>query len=366
MLAAAWFTAAQRPEAQERVILEYADTLRSRGEERELIGSVRVRRGETRIQANRALHSPEQGLLRLTGSVRLDEPTRRVRSQTMRYDEASGDFVASGAVDVHLGDSLRIRCATAHYREVTRLLELDGDVIIDIYSDSSRITGGWGRFNLGDSSGTIEGSPVYRLPELGTADPETLVIESQRLQFSRRDRSALFTGEVRLNRQDLLAVADTLYHEPDSNRTQLGGAPLVWRGEDELSGNAIALAYRGRQVSKMEVTGNAVALSLAREGDDRRNRLSGRSLVMEMIDDSTRFPQVAGNAVGRYFVWDENESYQGLNLATGDTISILVVAERSRRIEIVGRANGSFYPAGMEPMEALETPLKRKTAATGE
>lgn len=350
-------------QTDERITLEYADTLRSRGNVRELIGNVKVNRGDRRITADRALYDTDAGVIRLTGKVKLTEPSRRVRADRMRYDENSGNFEAQGAVDVAVGDSLRIRCYTAYYTDKTSILELENNLIIDMFSDSSQITGGWGLFNLKDSSGVIEGSPVYRLLIKDDVKRDTLIIKSRKLEFSRRDNSALFTDDVELSRRDLLALADTLYHQPDSNRTQMRGAPLLWRGEDELSGKQIDILYKGQAVRNLTITGDAIALSPARAGDYRKNRLRGRKLVFDVIDDSSHAVHCEGDAVGRYFVWDEKDVYQGVNLAAADVIDIAITGKKTTLIDIVGKANGAFYPPGFEPPDVIEPAPKRATAA---
>ncbi len=344
-------------QAQEKIVLEYADTLRSKGSIRELIGNVKVNRGDEHIIADRAIYDAEAKIISLYGRVNLSEPSRRVSAEQMRYDENTGNFDARGSVDVWIGDSLRIRCNTAHYVDEISKLKLDGNLFIEMFNDSSQITGRWGQFDLKDSSGVIEGSPVYSLLIKDGDKRDTLVIKSDRLEFSQRDRSALFIGNVELTRLDILALADTLYHQPDSNRTQLTGAPILWRGDDELSGKQIYIVYKGQNIKTLIVSGDAVVLSPSKENDKRKNKLAGRKISFEVIDDSTRYIKVEGDAVGRYFVWDDKNVYQGVNLATADVIEIMILGKRTKMIEINGKANGAFYPPGFEPAEVFETTI---------
>jgi len=337
----------------ERIILQNADTLRSRSGIRELIGHVRIKRGETIITSDRALYDPAAGKVILTGSVTLWEPARTIEARRVSYDEQSGDFEASGEVDMTIGDSLRIRCKLARYTELDRTVDLYDEVIIDNLSDNARITGRHGYWTREDEVGVIDQDPIYRLPDTEGDPPDTLTIVSKRLTFYRNSRSALFTGRVRLTRGDLKATADTLHHQPDSSLTVLSGGPVIYQRSDELSGRRIRIYYQGREVDRIFVNGDAVVDAQAKPGDSRRDHLVGERLIITTIDDSTRRVRVEGDARGLYHVWDEDDRYSGVNLSAADVIELLIVADQTESIALEGHTSGTFYPPGMEP-EGIE------------
>ncbi|MFC2150217.1 hypothetical protein ACFLQV_01810, partial [Calditrichota bacterium] len=59
--------------------------------------------------------------------------------------------------------------------------------------------------------------------------------------------------------------------------------------------------------------------------------------------------EVEGDAQAQYHFWDDKDNYQGVNLVVADKIVINVVADRTDEIKLSGRANGTFYPEGMQP-----------------
>ncbi len=339
-------------EEPQKINLEHADTLRSRQGVRELIGHVRIRRGSTVIRSDKALHHPVNGMVTFTGNVRMTEPDRTINAELIRYNEVSGDFEASQSVVMMIGDSLKVRCQVARYNDEKQTVDLFNDVIIDDLSDMARITGNHGKWNRTDDVAVIDQDPVYMLPGKNENSKDTLVIVSELLTFYRESRSALFTGNVYLFQAEMNSQSDSLFHQPDSNRTSLTGNPVIRRGEDEVSGRNIQLIYQMDELKTLIVNGNAVALTETVEGDERRNYLSGNSLTMELINDSTRSINVDGAAQGQYYIWDEDDVYQGVNLVAADVIDILVVAKKTEKISLHGRANGTFYPPGMEPVNA--------------
>ncbi len=333
----------------DKIVLEHADTLRSRNNVRELVGHVKVTRAGTTIRAEQAIYAPDLGMVTLTGSVYLTDPERTMRAESVEYDERSGNFDAQGSVDINARDSIRIRCKSAHFTDFNRTAELFDDVIIDIFRDTSRITGDYGQFRTNDSSGWVEGNAKYVRPERGDDGNDTLLITSDRLSFSRKDNSATFNGDVKLTRGDILAVSDSLFYMPDSNQTRLKGAPLIWRGADELTGDLIDLKYDKRELRVIEVLGNGVALSPAYEGDKRRNRLAGRKLTLEVLDDSSRVVLAKGDAEGWYYVFDSKNGYQGVNIAGAELIQLDILGKKTTKILLEGQTSGAFYPPGQEP-----------------
>ncbi|MFH0765241.1 MAG: LptA/OstA family protein, partial [Calditrichota bacterium] len=222
-----------------KIILDHADTLRSQGDVRHLIGNVRIRQGTTKIQAERAYHNSRTGLVDFMGSVVLEEPGRKITAAQMSYYEPTGNFEAFGNVDFLQSDSVRIRAQTARYYEDLNRLDLFDQVIINNLSDGASIMGRRARWERGQDLAVVEGDPVYRLPDREADPPDTLVIKSQQVTYYKKTRAALFAGDVDLTRRDLISVSDTLFYQPDCNRTILNGAPVIWHDRDELSGRYI-------------------------------------------------------------------------------------------------------------------------------
>lgn len=343
----------------DKIVLEHADTLRSRGPVRELIGSVKVTRSGTTIRSERALYAPDAGRITLTGSVYLTDPDRSMRAHQVIYDEKSGDFNAEGNVDMTVRDSVRIQCRSARYTDINKTAELFDDVIIDIYGDTSRITGEYGQFRTNDSSGWVENSARYIRTDRGESGIDTLKITSDRLSFSRKDNSATFTGDVKLTRGDILAVSDSLFYEPNVNTTRLIGAPLIWRGSDQLTGDNVRLMYENKELRSIEVVGDGVALSPASDSDKRRNRLAGEKLNLTIINDSSRIVVASGDAEGWYFVYDSKKGYQGVNIAGAEMIQLDITGKKTTNIILEGQTSGAFYPPGQEPPMVVEPEAKK-------
>lgn len=338
-------------DSESRIILEHADTLRSRGTARELVGHVRIRRGDAVITADRAVHYPGAGLVNLSGEVRLVEPGRTIRSRTLDYRETSGDFDAAGEVVMTSGDSIRITCPLAQFHNAEGRLELLGGVqVLDLRS-GARVTGRTGRYMRDRRTAEVEGDPVYTAPDTSTSPPETLVVTSRRLVYHQPTGAATFTGQVKFHQGRLRGQADTLRYLPDSSLTVLSGNPYVWSDSDEMTGATMRFQRRQGRLERLEVEGEVRVFSAAKEDPLRRNTLIGKHLAVTAPDDTLRRVRVDGDARAYYHIWDEDGAYQGVNLAAADRIRLQLVGDRVREIVLDGRANGRFYPPHLVPAE---------------
>lgn len=338
-----------KEKGEEKIILEYADTLRTRDQVRELIGNVKVKRGDARLTADRALYDAGLGVIWLRGSVHYREINRQVRAQSLRYFERTGNFDAGGEIEIVVGDSLLIKCQEVHYNDSTGWLEMERDLNLFFFRDNSTISGEWGQFHIPDSTGVIGGEPVYRLPPQDGKD--TLIIRSHKLFFSQPENWAKFQGEVRLEKGLLYTISDTLFYQPDSHRVTLIGAPVVWYKKDRLMGKEIVIHTQNGALEWMEVREKGVIISPVEKDTTQVHRLSGEQLHFKVVNDSTRLLIAVGSALGQYYVWDEAKGYQGLNISRADSIAIRIVKDRAEEILISGKASGEFYPPGLEPSE---------------
>jgi len=349
----------------QKIILEHADTLRSRGDERELIGNVLAHRSSQTMSANHGVYNSSSGIITLMGDVELSDPEQSLKASYISYNENNGNYEAIGGVDYQRPDSVRIRCESAQFTEAWQRLDLYRNVVVENLNDGTRITGGYGNWNEETSIAYVESKPVYRRPQPKTNPPDTLTIWSGRLKYDRPQNNALFTRDVNLLIGEVEAVADTLFHEPDSNRTTLNGSPIIWRKADQLSGKQIILTFEKNELKTVWITGDALMLSEAHAGDDRTNRLNGREALITIVNDSSRHVHAEGDALAEYHVWDEKDVYQGVNLSAGDVIELMFQGKKAQQITLMGSVNGSFYPPRFAPPLEPRKPREDKRRRNG-
>jgi len=348
-----------KKKSNSKIILDHADVMRSNGNVKNLIGHVRIRHGIKVITADRARYDSQTGIIELNGKVELFEPDQRMIANKITYFENTGNYEAVGNTDFTRPDSIRIRCNIAKYYEIDDMLDMNINVIIDNLSDGATITGNRGKWYNQRETAVITGKPVYTLPFSNNDDEDTLVINSREITLYNARNSALFSGDVTLQLGELIAVSDSLMHQPDSSLTILSGAPVIWRETDKLSGEIVYLYFEDKELNRIVVQGEGVILSEAHLDQDIYNRLSGDNLDISIINDSTRFVQANGDARGEYHIWDEKDVYQGENVSTANTIDILLQGNKARSIDLLGSTSGTFYPPKFVPVDNRKIEFER-------
>lgn len=333
----------------EKIILDHADTLRTKGFVRHMLGNVQLHKENQTLNADRVLYDVNYGMVNLSGHVVITEPDQVLTSRRITYYEQSGDYESAGNVEFLKADSVKINCNFANFSSMDSLLRLFGDVRIENLRNGAIIKGDNGIWNDQEKKAFITGNPAYLLPDDDSTSTDTLVIKSLTIEYFHRDNSALFIGDVDLQKGDLLAISDSLFHQPDSGQTSLTGAPVIWQSIDQLSGQSIYLFINDGALDSIEVINEAIILTEAHEESDLLNRLAGDYLKITMLDDSSRIVHVEGDSQGEYYIWDEQKVYQGVNLSAADIIEIEIINEEVSKISLIGKTSGAFYPPGMEP-----------------
>ncbi|MBC8466027.1 hypothetical protein H8D57_03280, partial [bacterium] len=213
----------------EKIILDHADTLRTKGFVRHMLGNVQLHKENQTLNADRVLYDVNYGMVNLSGHVVITEPDQVLTSRRITYYEQSGDYESAGNVEFLKADSVKINCNFANFSSMDSLLRLFGDVRIENLRNGAIIKGDNGIWNDQEKKAFITGNPAYLLPDDDSTSTDTLVIKSLTIEYFHRDNSALFIGDVDLQKGDLLAISDSLFHQPDSGQTSLTGAPVIWQ-----------------------------------------------------------------------------------------------------------------------------------------
>ena len=162
-----------------KLILDHADTVRSEGSIRYLIGNVKVHRKDMVILADNAYFNGVTGIIDLNDDVKLMEPGQVLTTLRIVYNDFSGDYDALGEVHFVKQDSIEMECRTAKFTAVDSLLQLVDDVVINDLNNNTTVTGKRARWFESEKKALITGNPVYRLPDEKNSSADTLIIKSQ-------------------------------------------------------------------------------------------------------------------------------------------------------------------------------------------
>ncbi len=314
----------------------------------ELFGHVRIVRGGATLRSSMGVYSAKERKADMPDGVRLEREgvTLTARQGTYWVDDerahVRGNVVLVDSVSRTTSDALT-------YFEAQERAIAVGHVRVVSLEDNVTI--------LGDSlihfrKQGISIVPVH--PTLlqidSTADGkgDTLVVVSERME-SYRDTSERFIaiGDVRIVRGDLAARCARSELDRSNNVMLFQGDPVVWEGENQMTGDSIAAFLVGNELRRLHVIGRAMAVSRSDSVfRDRFNQLTGQEITLRFVERKLEQIEVLTNATSLYYLYEES-SPNGVNRSSGDRIRIDFAQGRIDQITVVGGVEGTYSPESL-------------------
>ncbi|MBK9255016.1 MAG: hypothetical protein IPM42_05970 [Saprospiraceae bacterium] len=154
-------------------------------------------------------------------------------------------------------------------------------------------------------------------PEETNSDSTSLVLNEidsiDKEIFIVMDTTDYFIGDnnVRLYKNGLQSVCDSLTYIITDSMFVLSGIPFVWSDSTQISGDTIMIFMENKKVSKL--TSAANALILTTEDLIFFNQIRGKTLVSKFEDGKVRRMDIDGNAEAIYYLLDDDKAYIGVN-----------------------------------------------------
>ncbi len=296
---------------------------------------VSIQDSTRRITAYAADYWPDQDSVVSFGLVRAYGPGGGLEADSLMYDARSGDLLARGSVV--LTDSVRgVTIRAERY-------EYDG----------------------ADSVAMVSGQPYLERGEGDTA----VMVRASYMRYDQNEGRAAAWENVVIERGALVAHCDSVVFDDGDESLLLQGAPrAVQRTSSdstmtvsETTGNRIVLELEGNDVRRIVIRGerDEQARAVATEtGRDRRPRgerwISGDEIVFHVRDDQVDRLEIFGRARSRHVPPEEARAEEGINEASGDTMSIAFRDGRMDRVLLRGGVIGYFWPAA-DSLDAVDS-----------
>jgi lipopolysaccharide assembly outer membrane protein LptD (OstA) len=334
-----------------------------------LNGNLRVTRGGTVLTADNGRYARASGLIDLTGHVRLVDSTTTVT------------------------------CDHATFSETDDRLKLDGNVVIVDRDAVLRAPYGWYDRKAGAAylGGNVEGhekkqrmqadEATYLRDSLivkarghvrGWDDENKVEMSAQKIDFYRRTKIAIATGEpalesrdddgrlttlrarlLRVNSETKIAEAiDSVLVERDTMRVRadratfddrsghgfLYGGPRAWDNETVVTGDTLETVAEERRLRRVIVHGNATMdyAGIRETNAGETSRLTGKRVDVFVTENRIDSLLATGQAVNVYTSPGRPGRTQERNQADGDSILVWFKDRKVDRARVVGKAQGEY------------------------
>lgn len=160
---------------------------------------------------------------------------------------------------------------------------------------------------------------------------------------------------VRIYREDLQVVCDSVrYHGKDS-LISLFGLPICWNNDNQMSADQIDIYLKNDSVDYLHGIDNA--LTIKREGLEEYNQMTGKEMLAYVRNGDVYLVDVKGNAETIFYPREDDGSYVGVNRTQSSFVKLYL---KDRQIDHV-----LFTTATTGVMIPLDQALPEETYLSG-
>lgn len=299
----------------------YSDTLKYQTIEKiaYILGPSDIIQDSTRIYSEYGWYNTiKENAKLITNSHLRDLSGRRLSADTLFYNQKTGD--AEGIKNVALRDS----------------------------AQSLLLNGGYGIYNEKNNKGYI----IEKATVIDFSSKDSTFITSDTIFYDSSDNTTHLKAyyNVQSWNIDFQSLCDSLYYNSKDSTAQMFGNPILWNGNNQITGESIKMYTKNESIEKVEVIGNAFIYS--KDDTLAINQVSGKLITAYLEDGKLYKAHVNGNALSVYFVEEESDStktekskeYVGINRAESSELQIYFEDKNKiKKISMTPSSNGVMY-----------------------
>lgn len=261
-----------------------------------------------------------------------------------QYAELLNRSVLTSGAKRIVGDSL-------YYNRLGGYGEAFDNVVMDDFAGKTRLTGDYTFYDeLSDSA-----YATRRAVAIDYSQGDSMFIHGDTLRLLTRfpDTDSVYRivqafRKVRVYREDVQAVCDSLeFNSLDSCMTMYFD-PVVWNGSQQVLGEIIRVYLNENTVEWAHVENQA--LIVEQVGVDRFNQISGREVKAYFVNGNIDKADVMGNVMVVYYYTEAGDSIAfGMNTTECSFLTAFMKDRVVDKLFIKEQSNGVFYPIHQVP-----------------
>lgn len=315
--------------------------------------SVRLVHPERTILADTLIYATGSGMAEFQGPTHILQEDVLMYAERGSYDtrKGSGRFTKAGRID---SEGQRLTGDSLHYDRETGLGEGWGHVTITDTVNRMVVRGQLGVHSRSTAHSMVTGDAELVMLMGG----DSLFLHADTLfawQDSLGGRNVTASRQVRFFKSDMQGVCDTMTYVQGDSLITLRGAPFLWSGEDQISGDTISIRLRDGKAETLHVDGAAFMIS---EVDSAHyNQVTGLTMTGHFRNDELFKLVAESNSRTLYFTREARDSVEVVTGMNRADCSIIVVGLDSGKVSTV-----SFITqptATLTPVENVDGSAKR-------
>lgn len=155
---------------------------------------------------------------------------------------------------------------------------------------------------------------------------------------------------VKIYNDSLQSSADSMYFSTMDSVIRLYYDPVIWSGQTQITGDTIFLFTKNQQPERLYAFEKGMIVNQTKEGF--YNQMAGKTINGYFIDGKINQLTIKGSqSESIYFLQEEDQSYIGMNRASGDVINLYFANDDLKKVTFLNEINGVLFPMWQIPAE---------------
>jgi lipopolysaccharide assembly outer membrane protein LptD (OstA) len=307
-----------------------------------LEGNVKLRDSTTTATCDEASFSEHEDRLDLRGNVVVTDRDATLKAPQGWYDRKNGIAQLTGGVQ---GQEKKQRMVAdeAFYQRDSMIVHARGHVIGNDDENKIQLEAKSVDFDRRNKLAIATGEPLMRSKD---SDSKETVMRARLLKVNSETKIAEAIDSVRVERDTLQASARYARFDDNTGRGVLVGNPKAWDNETQVTGDTLETIAVKRKLERVIVRGNAV-IDYAGARDSNKgetSRLTGSQVDMFVGESTIDSLRATGRAHNEYTAAAKEGKTAENNVTKGDTIFVYFKDKKIDRARVQGGATGTYHP----------------------
>ena len=152
---------------------------------------------------------------------------------------------------------------------------------------------------------------------------------------------------VRVYREDMQAVCDSMSYNGRDSVMTLYTEPVCWSDNHQISADTIYIYMRNGTVDYARGIGSA--LTIQQETRTYFDQMAGKEMIAYIRDGELRQVDVNGNALTVFFPKEDDGSFLGVNTTQSSFVKVYLGNQKIHHILFTAQTTGTLYPLDQVP-----------------
>ena len=302
------------------------------------------------LTSDTLLYNTRTQIATIVGPSNIDSDRNHIYSTLGRYSTATEQAYLLNRSVLTNGDKRLVGDSIYYDRNGGYGEAFDG-VEMDDFAGKTRLTGDYTYYSeLADSA-----YATRRAIAIDYSQGDSMFIHGDTLRLLTRnaDTDSVYRivqayRKVRVYREDVQAVCDSLeFNSLDSCMTMYFD-PVVWNGPQQVLGEVIHVYLNDSTVEWAHVKNQALIVEQVDTG--RFNQIAGREVKAYFVDGNIDKSDIEGNVMVVYYYTEEGDSVAfGMNTTECTFLTAFMKERQVDKLYIKNQSNGIFYPISQVP-----------------